>query len=80
LKLWLILYVGIQIGGVWGPLPYEIDECKTRAATLATRVERIQQNPEIIAKMKAEGLDTDKLKQWRFECKHQDFRPFVNES
>ena len=32
MKLYMILYAGSVIGGTWGPLPYDMDECLTRAA------------------------------------------------
>ena len=31
MKLWLILYAGLQVGGTWGPLPYDRAECEKRA-------------------------------------------------
>jgi hypothetical protein len=78
LKLWLILYVGQFIGATWGPLPYDMDECKRRAAEQTLKVNLMRQNPEIIAKMKAKGLDPEQLNSWRFECVQQGFRPFLS--
>jgi hypothetical protein len=31
MKLFLILYVSNSIGGTWGPLPYDMAECQSRA-------------------------------------------------
>lgn len=31
MKLFMILYVANGIGGTWGPLPYDMDECLARA-------------------------------------------------
>lgn len=75
MKLWLVLYAGQQIGGTWGPLPYDMDECLSRAA------ERQQSVTDTIEK----GVDPDgekipadvieKFKTWRIVCEYHDERP-----
>jgi len=75
MKLWLILYVGTQIGGTWGPLPYDMKECEIRAAERQASID----------KMVATGLGEkgtkippdmlEKLKTWRVACEYRDTRP-----
>lgn len=31
MKTWMLLVVSSSIGGTWGPLPYDMDECLRRA-------------------------------------------------
>jgi hypothetical protein len=48
MKLWFILFHLGKIGGVWGPLPYDMAECQQRAAdTIAEINERAAAKPEI---------------------------------
>jgi hypothetical protein len=80
LKLWLILYVGQFIGATWGPLPYDMTECKARAARQNLEIQLIQTNPEKVAAMTAKGIDLNELKNMHFECKEQGWRPFTRKA
>ena len=74
MKLWFVVYIGSQIGGSVGPLPYDMDECLRRAA---------EKNAEWQAKL-ATGKDlygspvSDMAKAVHFGCVEADGRPTIN--
>ncbi|MFD1330234.1 hypothetical protein [Mycoplana ramosa] len=74
MKLWLILYVGQQIGGTWGPLPYGLNECERRAAEGNAISEQARGRPELIGKMKRNGISAP-LQDWKFVCEFRSERP-----
>lgn len=76
MKLWLILYVGTQIGGTWGPLPYGMDECQERAKIMMVDVVEAKTNPAKIAKMKEESRFEDFEKIF-FKCEQNSVRPKI---
>lgn len=34
MKLWLLLLITGNVGATWGPLPYDLAECRERAAEI----------------------------------------------
>lgn len=75
MKLWLVLYVGQQIGGTWGPLPYDMKECQARAADRQATIQkwidtRVGDNGAVVTDDQAEFL-----KKWRMECQEHPTRP-----
>jgi hypothetical protein len=38
MDLWLLLVAFGNIGGTWGPLPYGMDECQSRAADMIAEI------------------------------------------
>ncbi|QNH72159.1 hypothetical protein P11VFA_004 [Rhizobium phage P11VFA] len=81
MKLFMILYTMGQIGGTAGPLPYDINECKQRAAALQANVTQIVatgrstngKNEEVGAE------DMEKFKTMRFSCEHRASKPELGE-
>ncbi|WEO73803.1 hypothetical protein [Agrobacterium vitis] len=76
-KLWMVLYAGSQIGGTWGPLPYDMEECKRRAEDGNRIIAQTQTQPEIIAKMEEGGIQVP-LRDWMFVCEEHDARPQID--
>lgn len=48
----VIVYLG-SVGGAAGPLPYDMDECQSRAAEMTEKAEKAWADPEIAAKLRA---------------------------
>lgn len=80
MKVWLLLYVGSQLHGFWGPLPSTMAECQQRAAEQQLKVEMILQDPAKLAEMRWKGLNPEDLTKWQFKCEKRTFRPFLNEA
>ncbi|MBC2806635.1 hypothetical protein C3Y94_026135 [Rhizobium ruizarguesonis] len=72
MKLWMVLYVGTHIGGTWGPLPYGLAECQTRAKAQNVQLEQSKKDPATIEKLKAAGRS---IENWKFACEASAFRP-----
>jgi hypothetical protein len=80
MKVFLILYVGTKIGGVWGPLPYDMQECKRRA------IERQNAVATMISTGKSEDgtkiLPADviaDIRTWSVKCEIRYERPSLSE-
>jgi hypothetical protein len=75
MKLWLILYTAQGIGGTWGPLPYDMAECQSRATERMTSVQTA------ITTGRGENGDTlppaviEDIKTWRLACEEHEERP-----
>ena len=73
-KLYMILYVGMKVGGFAGPVPYGLAECEARVAA---------DNAELAAAI-ARGKDifgnpiTDRQRSMRFVCEVRDTEPVIN--
>lgn len=76
MKLWLVLYVGSQIGGTWGPLPYGVEECRDRAKVYQAILVEARTNPAKVAKLKAEGR-WDDIQKTFLKCERNDIRPKI---
>ncbi|MEH2700555.1 hypothetical protein GFL93_12745 [Rhizobium leguminosarum bv. viciae] len=76
MKLFLIIYAGNAIGGVAGPLPYDMAECERRrdefrtlqTVALETKFSKEQNRP-------LSADDLSKIKDMRFECEFRASRP-----
>jgi len=73
-NLFLIIVAAGKIGGVAGPLPYDMDECQRRRAEMADAVVEAWKKPEVVAKLKADdpAITVDA---YRFECRHLAEKP-----
>lgn len=73
--LWLVLYHAGEVGGVWGPLPYGMDECAQRRDTMNMEALRIsatgftRQGDPVPEKNRKELAD------FTFVCLQQSERP-----
>jgi hypothetical protein len=67
MKLFLIIYIAGKIGGVAGPLPYDMAECQRRAASMWSEL-----RPGVRTPM---GYTRDDVK---FSCEMHDTRPKIN--
>lgn len=80
MKLWLVLYAAGQVGGTWGPLPYDMNRC------IEVREERradLQKWIDTKTSDKGEAIPEkmlDNLKTWRFECERHNDRPGLGPS
>ena len=77
----MVLYSGANVGGTWGPLPYDMAECEVRAAEWQASIDQILatgigENGVIIpSEMKSEILT------WRMDAKlAMTDRPWVLQS
>lgn len=71
MKLWLVVYMFGEIGGVAGPLPYDMVECRTRAAALQAGVAE-----RIASGLNAKGNPiTEAGRSLRFVCVESPSRP-----
>lgn len=80
MKLWLILYVGKEMGGSWGPLPYDLAECEVRAADRRASIEKmissgIGESGNVIPPDMIE-----KLKTWSVACERHADRPALGDT
>lgn len=64
MKLFMVIYFAGQIGGTVGPLPYGIEECRTRAADIMSNAKQDVVTPE--------GYTARDVK---FECEFHRERP-----
>lgn len=71
MKLFLILYTANGIGGTWGPLPYDFNECLNRRADM---------QEEIKSKLSSlKAADAVSVENWRFACEWHVTRPLLTE-
>lgn len=74
MKLWFVIYIGSQIGGSAGPLPYDMTECLRRAEA---------KNAEWQAQL-ATGKDlngnpvSDVARLMHFRCVEAPMRPAIS--
>lgn len=73
-KLYLIIVHFGLVGGTVGPLPYDMAECRSRAAEMAGKVAAAWANPETAAKLRADDPRStpDTM---HFECRELSARP-----
>lgn len=73
-KLYLIIVHFGLVGGTVGPLPYDMAECRSRAAEMADKIAAAWADPETAAKLRADdprsAPDT-----MTFECRELSVRP-----
>lgn len=76
MKLWLVIYVGMHVGGSAGPLPYGMEVCvKHRDNLRASKQEVIDTGYSKTLKRKVTLEEIDSLKEMRFECEESAERP-----
>jgi hypothetical protein len=76
MKLFLIIYAGSQIGGVIGPLPYDLAECQSkRDALRAGQAQTIASGIHAREGRKLTDEEIGKLRSLRFECEYFGKRP-----
>ena len=78
-NLFLIIYTAGKIGGVAGPLPYDMAECEVRRDEL-----RIAQIKALDTKKTIEGkplssADVESIRSIRVECEYRSERPILGE-
>lgn len=73
MKLWLLLLTAGHIGGAAGPLPYDMVECRSRAAEMAQELE-----VKGAAAVRAGRLD--EAPDFTFVCVSRERRPDLGES
>lgn len=79
MKLWLVLYAGAKIVGTWGPLPYGMDECRSRAD------DRRQDINELIqagVNSKGEKIPEETIammETFRIGCEYHAYRPKLDD-
>ncbi|MBB3411226.1 hypothetical protein FHT87_005179 [Rhizobium sp. BK316] len=76
MNLFLVIYMGVAIGGVAGPLPYDMKECESRRDVFRAKTQEVidtgfskAENRNVTAKELAA------LKTMRFECEYHQARP-----
>ena len=78
LKLWLVVYSGVQIVGSAGPLPYGMDECIIRRDLLRTSQQEVLSTGYSQSLKRAlTGEEMDKIRDMAFECEWRDKRPVI---
>lgn len=80
MKLWLVIYAGTQIGGSWGPLPYDMEECRSRAAIMNTETRAIAETGKNSAGEVLPEKNVAQIKTFRFECEWHGSRPVNTEA
>lgn len=71
LKLYMVIYIGSQVGGSAGPLPYDMDECLIRQNAMQQNVEeRLAAGTDI----HGNPLPKD-IPHLVFKCEFRDSRP-----
>jgi hypothetical protein len=54
MKLWLLLVAFGQVGGTWGPLPYDMDQCQRHASDMIAEIhEGMAAKPDVLLAGKA---------------------------
>lgn len=81
MKLFLIIYAGANIGGVAGPLPYDMNECERRRDEFRAAQYSVLWNG--FSKEENRYLTVQEmkdLKQMRFECEFREVRPEMGDA
>lgn len=77
MKLWLVVYVGTQVGGSWGPLPYDQAECLVRANEMNLETRTIAETGINSEGVQIPQENRDQLATFRFVCEHRRERPII---
>lgn len=77
IKLWMIVLMGTHIGGVAGPLPYDMNECQRRAGELENaRVEAMRSGiADDGSKIPEKNMKV--FETMRFKCVEAQERPMM---
>lgn len=76
MKLFMILVVSGQIGGVAGPLPYGMDECNRRANEYNAEFLEKSRDPALATRARSIGWDGTPFV---WHCVERDARPRLEE-
>jgi hypothetical protein len=77
MKFWLVLYVAGQVGGSWGPLPYDVAECIERKKPLEQEIAYIVEHGKNQVGEAVGEPHLSRFKQMRFECELRAERPEI---
>lgn len=73
MNIWMVIYVGTQIGGTVGPVPYDMKECVFKATLF-----NIENFRQIETGKDANGDQITPLQKiMRFKCEASDTRPVI---
>lgn len=76
MKLFLIIYSAGQIGGVAGPLPYDMKECEYRRDEFRSKQQELFDTKFSKALNRpATEEEIEKTKDMKFECEYRETRP-----
>jgi len=72
MKLWAILTVFNSIGGVWGPLPYDMEECRKRTPEYINAIHHAYDSGKVTKQ--TSGINADKT-DWVIACHYSNDTP-----
>jgi len=78
MKLWFILYSGTHAVGVWGPLPYDMEECMRRAHDRRVEIDLVT---TLGVGTDGEEIPEDvvtEMKRWTVSCEYRDKKPVIH--
>lgn len=75
MKLFLILYTAQGIGGVWGPLPYDMNECEKRAQALQAEVDQVADTGIGKGGVQVPASAREAFGQWTVACEYRASMP-----
>lgn len=79
-KLYMVVYNGTDIGGTAGPLPYDMNECKSRQETMMLdKQETLDGGINRKTNKPFTVEEREKLENLRFECEWLHVRPSMKE-
>jgi hypothetical protein len=80
MKLFLIIYAAGQIGGVAGPLPYDMAECEARRDEMrANQAQFFKDGINRETGKKATPEEMEGIKHLSFECEMRDEKPSLGD-
>lgn len=79
MKLFLVIYMANQIGGVAGPLPYDYDECQSRVQVMRQDQMRfLVTQIDVQTGQRASAEDVERVASLRFECEWHTEKPSIS--
>lgn len=79
LKLWMVLYTSQGVGATWGPLPYDIDECRRRLEVGQTAIVDFVLGDASKPGSKVPKEVIDSVRTWRMKCEIHASRPKLDQ-
>lgn len=79
MKLWIIIYVAGQIGGSVGPVPYDVAECNSRAASYKQQIDKAIAEGKTPDGKPIPADQMSKLRLIHIACEYRDERPALGE-
>lgn len=79
MKLWLVIYTALGVGGSAGPLPYGMEECERRAEEFRSAQKQVvdtgySEETKRVLTIK----EIADIKSMRFECEYRTERPTLD--